>query len=65
MLSSKTSVKLNKSLCERARVLAEKTGYSSLEEYIEHVLERETAKLEEASTREDVEKKLKGLGYLE
>jgi hypothetical protein len=65
MLSSKTSLKLNKSLCDRARVLAETAGYSSLEEYVEHVLERETAKLEEASTREDVEKKLKGLGYLE
>jgi hypothetical protein len=65
MLSSKTSLKLNKSLCDRARVLAKKAGYSSLEEYVEHVLERETAKLEEASTREDVEKKLKGLGYLE
>jgi len=65
MLSSKTSLKLSKSLCDRARVLAEKAGYSSLEEYVEHVLERETAKLEEASTREDVEKKLTGLGYLE
>jgi hypothetical protein len=65
MLSSKTSLRLNKSLCDRARVLAEKAGYSSLEEYVEHVLERETAKLEEASAREDVEKKLKGLGYLE
>ena len=65
MLSSKTSLKLNKSLCDRARGLAKTAGYSSLEEYVEHVLERETAKLEEASTREDVEKKLKGLGYLE
>jgi hypothetical protein len=65
MLSSKTSIKISKSLCDRARTLAEKSGYSSLEEFVEHVLERETAKLEEASSREDVEKKLKGLGYLE
>jgi len=65
MLSSRTSVKLNKDLCDRARTHAEKLGYSSLEEFLQHLLERETAKLEEASAREDVEKKLKGLGYLE
>lgn len=65
MLSSRTSVKLNKSLCERARLHAEKSGYSSLEEFVEHVIERELAKLEEGSSREEIEKKLKGLGYLE
>jgi hypothetical protein len=65
MLSSKTSVKLNKDLCDRARRHAEKLGYSPLEEFLQHLLERETAKVEEASAREDVEKKLKGLGYLE
>lgn len=65
MLSSKTTVKLNKALCERARAAVARNGYSSLEEFIEHMLERETAKLDEASSRDDVEKKLKGLGYLE
>lgn len=65
MLSSKASLKLNKPLCERARIHAEKAGYSSLEEFVEHVLEREMAKVEEPSSREDIEKKLKGLGYLE
>jgi hypothetical protein len=64
MLSSKTSVKLNKPLCDRARAHAEKAGYSSLEEFLQHVLERELAKLEETSSRDDVEAKLKGLGYL-
>lgn len=65
MLSSKTSVKLNKALSERARLHAQKSGYSSLEEFVEHVLERELAKLEEGDSREEIEKKLKGLGYLE
>ena len=64
MLSSKTSVKLNKQLCDRAKAHADKAGYSSLEEFIQHVLERELAKLEETSSRDDVEAKLKGLGYL-
>ena len=64
MLSSKTPLKLNKALCDRARAHAERAGYSSLEEFVQHVLERELAKLEETSSRDDVEAKLKGLGYL-
>ncbi len=62
---SKTSVKLNKSLCRRARKVAEKAGYSSLEEFIEHVLEKDLARLEEAESKEELVKKLKGLGYLD
>jgi hypothetical protein len=65
-MGSKTAVKLNRTLCDRARLQAEKAGYSSLEEFIEHVLERELAKQEDNPiTRDDVEEKLKGLGYLE
>jgi hypothetical protein len=64
MLSSKTSVKLSKPRCDRARAHAGKAGYSSLEEFIQHVLEREMAKLEEATSRYEVEANLKGLGNL-
>ena len=64
-MGSKTSVKLDKALCDRAREIAEKGGYSSMEEFIQHVLERELAKFDESSSREEIEKKLKGLGYLE
>ncbi len=62
---SKTTIKLNKSLCQRARKVAEKAGYSSLEEFIEHALEKDLARLEEADSKEDLVKKLKGLGYLD
>ncbi len=65
MLSSKTSLKLDKALCDRARDHAAKAGYSSLEEFVQHVIERELAKDEEAGSHEEIEKKLKGLGYLE
>ncbi|MGI9070609.1 MAG: hypothetical protein ACR2JB_04595 [Bryobacteraceae bacterium] len=58
-------MKLNKSLCDRARLLVEKAGYSSLEEFIEHAVEKDLARLEEADSKEDLIKKLKGLGYLE
>ena len=64
-MSSRTTVKLNKSLCERARLVVEKAGYSSLEEFIEHAMEKDLARLEEAGSKEDLIKKLKGLGYLE
>jgi len=64
-MSSKTTVKLSKRLCERARRVVEKAGYSSLEEFIEHAMERDLARLEEAESKEDLIKKLKGLGYLE
>jgi hypothetical protein len=62
---SKSSVKLNKSVYDRAAAQAEKAGYSGVQEFIEHVLERELARLEEAATADDVAKKLKGLGYIE
>ena len=61
---SKTSVKLNKSLCQKATVCAGKAGYSSLEEFVEHLLEKEVARSEGTASKDDVAKKLKGLGYL-
>jgi len=44
---SKTTVKLNKSLCHRAAKVAQTAGYSSVEEFVEHVLEKELAHFEE------------------
>ncbi len=64
-MASKTSMKLNGSLCERAKAAAARAGYSSLEEFIEHAIEKELAKHEEGEAKEDVARKLKGLGYLE
>jgi len=63
-LLSRTTIKLNKSLFQRAAVCAEKTGYSSVEEFVEHLIQKEVARFEAADSKEDVEKKLKGLGYL-
>jgi Arc/MetJ-type ribon-helix-helix transcriptional regulator len=63
-MKSKTTVKLNAALCERARNLVEKAGYSSLEEFIEHAMERDLARLETSESKEELLKKLQGLGYL-
>lgn len=62
---SKTTLKLNKTLCERARRAAHAAGYSSLEEFVEHALEKELANHEESLSKDDLVRKLKGLGYLE
>ena len=64
-MGSKTAVKLSKALCDRARAVVERAGYSSLEEFIEHAIEKDLARLEEAGSKEDLIKNLKGLGYLE
>jgi Arc/MetJ-type ribon-helix-helix transcriptional regulator len=63
-MPSVTSVKLNKALCDRARRLVDKAGYSSLEEFIEHAVERDLARLEETQSKDELIKKLEGLGYL-
>jgi hypothetical protein len=64
-VAAKTMLKLNKPLCDRAKEHAQQAGYSSLEEFVEHVLERELARQGDTGTSDDVENKLKGLGYLE
>ena len=62
---SKSTIKLNKDLWERIQRCAEAGGYSSSQEFVEHALEKELARLEEAQDNEEIVKKLKGLGYLE
>jgi hypothetical protein len=64
-MRSKTALKLDKSLCERAARCADQAGYSSLEEFVEHAIEKELAQLEKPDSSSDVAEKLKGLGYLE
>jgi hypothetical protein len=57
-------IKLDKALVTRAKRYADLAGYSSVEEFIQHVLEKELAKLEGSDSEEEIKKKLKGLGYL-
>ena len=60
-----TAVKLKKGTWERVRRVSGAAGYSSPEEFVEHLLERELAKMEDAESDAEIVKKLKGLGYLE
>jgi len=57
-------IKLNKELFEKVKKYAKIAGYSSVEEFITHALEKEIAKLEEADSEEEIKKKLQGLGYI-
>ena len=59
------SVKFNKELWDRVKRVSESAGYSSPQEFVEHIVERELAKLEPADSKETLVEKLKGLGYLE
>lgn len=59
-------IKLDKDLFERCKKHADEAGYSSVEEFIAHVLEKELKNKEINSdeSEKEVSKRLKGLGYL-
>jgi metal-responsive CopG/Arc/MetJ family transcriptional regulator len=59
------TIKLNKTLWTKVKKCAEAAGYSSPQEFIEHVLEKELAKIDTEVSDEEITKKLQGLGYLE
>ena len=58
-------VKLNKNILDRCKKCSEISGYSSVEEFIEYVLEKELKTIESAGTSDDaITESLKGLGYI-
>jgi metal-responsive CopG/Arc/MetJ family transcriptional regulator len=57
-------IKLSKELFEKVKQLAELSGYSSVDEFVAHVLEKEIAKVNEDDDKEKVKERLKGLGYI-
>jgi hypothetical protein len=59
------SIKLDKALWARVKKCAEAGGYSSPEEFVVHVLEKELAKLDTTASDEEIAKKLQGLGYID
>lgn len=59
------NLKLKPEILERVKKVSAAAGYTSPEEFVEHVLERELAKLEDAASDAEIVKKLQGLGYLD
>jgi hypothetical protein len=59
-----SKVKLDRDLLARVRRYSDIAGYSSVEEFITHTLEKELAQLEEADSEDEIRKRLQGLGYI-
>ena len=59
------TIKVKKDLWAKVKKVAAAEGYSSPEEFVEHVLERETAKFDNSQSDEEIARKLKGLGYID
>ena len=57
-------IKLDKAVLARIKRYSDLAGYSSVEEFITHALEKELAQFEGAESEEELKKKLKGLGYI-
>ena len=58
-------ITLDKSLLERARRVAVIAGYSSVDEFVGHIVEKEIVGLETSQTNAELVEKLKGLGYID
>jgi hypothetical protein len=60
-----TKIKIDANLYERIRKISKEAGYPTPEEFIVHVLEKELSMIETAGSNQEVEERLRGLGYLE
>jgi hypothetical protein len=58
------NIKIEKALLAKVKRRADLAGYSSVDEFVTHVLEREVARLDESESEQELKKKLKGLGYI-
>ena len=60
----RNAIKLDKDLLERVKRYADLAGYSSVDEFVTHALEKELAQLEDSDSEDEIKKRLKGLGYI-
>ena len=58
------SIKVTRELWERIERAAKAGGYSSPQEFAEHVLDKHVPKSDDTDSKEEILKKLKGLGYI-
>ena len=58
-------IKIDSNLYDRAKAAAESAGYSSVEEFITHIIETELGKHESSDADDKVADQLRGLGYIE
>ena len=58
-------VKIDSNLLARAKDVSEAAGYSSVEEFVGHVIEKAVAEHEAGETDDKVLERIRGLGYIE
>jgi hypothetical protein len=58
-------IRIDPVLFARAKNVVEAAGYSSIEEFMTHIIEKEVAKYEQTNTDEKTAEQLRGLGYIE
>jgi len=58
-------IKIDSHLYDRAKNTAQTAGYSSVEEFITHIIETEVAKHETTGDDKKTAEQLRGLGYIE
>ena len=58
-------IKLDSNLYDRVKKIGEVAGYSSTDEFIIHIIEKELSRLESAELDDKLEERLRGLGYIE
>jgi len=63
----KMKLKISSDLMERIRKVSDTGGYSSPEEFVLHVIERELDTLapDAGESEEEIRRKMEGLGYLQ
>lgn len=65
MFGGGDKIKIDKDLLEKVKKFSGIAGYSSPEEFVHHVLEREIAKFDkDGESEEEIRKRMQGLGYI-
>lgn len=59
-----SKLRIDRDLLGKVKKYSKIAGYSSVEEFVTHALEKEIAQLEEADSEDAIRERLKGLGYI-
>jgi hypothetical protein len=65
MFGGGDKIKIDKDLLAKVKKYSGIAGYSSPEEFVHHVLEREIAKFDQdGASEEEIRRRMQGLGYI-
>ena len=57
-------IKIDKDLYERIKIHIQTAGYSSVDEFVQHSIEKELDKKTQTEDEQTIKNRLKGLGYI-